>query len=184
MELKPCLITFLFLSGMRLPGFAQDTRPTTPVLPFIDSFVKKATANPFPSIGKWKDVKGEEFNFNEFRQPAIIRLGFRGCAPCKALMKSFIKMSELYTDVSFFYFTYDTNEEILEDISKLYPATGRVHFVSIPQSIIKDFRLAIGYPVTYFITPGNDVKAIDMLWMNRDQEIQYDKRIIDSLLRN
>lgn len=161
--MKKGILFLLALLMFQVFCFAQTDSVKKPVFDFysmVDSFTRRVTTDPFPPIGKWKDVYGKEFNFSEIDKPTVIRFGFRGCASCKALMKSFIRTSEIYPHVNFFYFTFDTNAEILEDISKLYPATGDVHFVSIPQNYIRAYRLAVGYPVTYFIGPENKVKAV------------------------
>lgn len=176
------LLAFLMFHTFCLAQKDSAKKPVFDFYGMVDSFTRRVTTDPFPPIGKWKDVNGKEFNFSKINQSTIIRFGFRGCAPCKALMKSFIRMSELYPHVNFFYFTFDTDAEILEDISQLYPATGKVHFVSIPKNYIRAYRLAVGYPVTYFIGPENKVKAVDMLWRLRNEEIPY-VWVIDSLFK-
>ncbi len=127
----------------------------------IYEFNKRVTTDPFPPIGKWKDITGKEFDFNAISRAAVIRFGFRGCPPCKSEMKTFIKLSKEYKNVDFLYVTYDSPQEIGEDIKAFYPDVGRMRFISIPQTYINAYRLTFGYPCTYLVQAPNDVLHVE-----------------------
>lgn len=140
----------------------------------------------FTPLDEWSCLSGLSLNIATLHKPAILLLGFSGCAPCRTAIPvlNSLAAKEKYTGYTFAYMTFNTKEQIEQEFNELnVPINSHINIVSVPQEYIINNKIAIGYPVIYFIRSNKTVSAIHThgLLDGPIESEQYWESIIDTL---
>jgi thiol-disulfide isomerase/thioredoxin len=140
----------------------------------------------FYPLHTWGCLGGDSLNIGRVKKPAILLLGFSGCAPCRTAIPvlNSLATKEKYAGYTFAYMTFNTKEQIAQEFDELnVPIISHIKIVSVPQEYITNNKIATGYPVIYFIRSNKTVSAIHThgLLDGPIESEQYWESIIDTL---
>ena len=149
------------------------------------AFYDRKIGEMFAPIEEWKCMNGDYFDLNKAQGPAVIYLGFYGCAPCRQAMPLYAQLSleKKYNGYNFVYLTFDDSATINEELSKAKIAEHKMRLVSLPETYMRAKGMALGFPVIYFLDNEKTVKMIYAYGELNGQidSLQYWHSLLDAL---
>jgi len=118
---------------------------------------------PFTPADRWLCEDSTYFDAGATGTPAVIFLGFSGCAPCRFLLHALDEVlpDKRYQQYRFAYVTFDepaTINKEFEDMS--LEQEDKVKVITLSKEYIQANNMTRGYPTIFFVNADRTIAAI------------------------